>query len=111
MARRYPGFVAGVIALDASLIGGLQNFHMTNMFAIFTPGVNLSNKNDPVGQRYRSPEEAVRERGTDVVIVGRGILDSYDGSTETHNATVEMAKKYRDSAWAPFKECHAYELG
>ncbi len=40
----------------------------------FTPGVSASSSGDGLGQRYVGPEEAVADRGADVVIVGRGVV-------------------------------------
>ena len=68
----------------------------------FTPGVNLSSSGDSLGQQYVSPEQAVIERGADVVIVGRGITDAED--------VVEAAKQYRSAAWnAYLKRCQSLD--
>lgn len=42
----------------------------------FTPGINLQAKGDAHGQTYNSPAIAFQERGTDVMIVGRGIYQA-----------------------------------
>ena len=64
----------------------------------FTPGVNLSSSGDSLGQKYVSPEQAVIDRGADVVIVGRGITAAND--------VVEAAERYRLAAWnAYLKRC------
>ena len=64
----------------------------------FTPGVNISSSGDSLGQKWVSPEQAVIERGADVVIVGRGITEAGD--------VVEAAKQYRSAAWnAYLKRC------
>ena len=43
-----------------------------------TPGVHLDESGDSLGQRYISPEQAVLERGADIVIVGRGVTEAAD---------------------------------
>lgn len=47
-------------------------------FHVCIVGVNMSSKGDTLGQQYVSPADAVMLRGADVIIVGRGILNSDD---------------------------------
>ena len=44
----------------------------------FTPGVSLTASSDSLGQRYVRPGVAIKERGADVIIVGRAITKSAD---------------------------------
>jgi len=62
-----------------------------------TPGVNLEIKGDDLGQQYNTPDYVIREKGTDVIIVGRGI---YQAEKEDQAA---KAKLYRDQAWAAYQ--------
>ena len=62
----------------------------------FTPGVHLDASGDNLGQQYVSPEKAVKERGADIVIVGRGITEAGD--------VAEAAEKYRTAAWNAYQE-------
>ena len=59
-----------------------------------TPGVSLVSKGDTLGQNYVSIENAIEEKGADVIIVGRGITSCSD-----ENGMREMAKKYQTLAW------------
>ncbi|TRY61870.1 hypothetical protein TCAL_06262 [Tigriopus californicus] len=60
----------------------------------FTPGVNLSTSKDNLSQRYVSPEQAILERGADIIIVGRGL---------TQSPNVEQtAKDYQSKAWEAY---------
>ena len=45
-----------------------------------TPGINLNNKGDNLGQKYRKPSE-LREM-TDILVVGRQIYNSEDPKSE-----------------------------
>jgi uridine monophosphate synthetase len=68
MATHYPDFVVGfvtqrVVSPDAQWIN-------------FTPGIQLQTGKDGLGQQYNTPEEAILERGADVIIVGRDIIKS-----------------------------------
>ncbi|KAL9054543.1 MAG: hypothetical protein Q9162_004099 [Coniocarpon cinnabarinum] len=53
-----------------------------------------THKGDALGQQYNTPRLAILEKGTDVVIVGRGILNAKDRGAE--------AKRYRDEAWRAY---------
>ncbi|MBU1089192.1 orotidine-5'-phosphate decarboxylase [Patescibacteria group bacterium] len=59
-------------------------------FMIFTPGIKLAAGCDDLGQTYNTPEKAI-QAGTDVIIVGRGIIAAEDPSLE--------AEKYRAAGW------------
>ncbi len=45
-------------------------------FLYMTPGVNGIQEKDLLGQTYRTPESVIRESGSDVLIIGRGIYAS-----------------------------------
>lgn len=57
----------------------------------FTPGVKLKKGNDALGQRYRTIEEVLLKEGSDIVIVGRDILQAAD--------PIATAELYRQRAW------------
>src|SRR3990167_8030387 len=83
MAEQFPDFVIGFVTQHALS----SDPHWIN----FTPGVKLEAGGDQLGQQYDTPEKAIVERGTDVIIVGRGIIAASD--------PVDEARKYRDSGW------------
>ncbi|CAG2112974.1 unnamed protein product [Medioppia subpectinata] len=69
-SQKYKDFVIGFIC--QSRVSADQRFiHMT-------PGVHIDVSGDPLGQQYVTPEEAIKKRGADVVIVGRGITGASD---------------------------------
>ncbi len=45
------------------------------MFFAITLGVSLNESNDGLGQQYITPETAIGSNLTDVIIVGRAILN------------------------------------
>jgi orotidine-5'-phosphate decarboxylase len=51
----------------------------------------LSSKSDKLGQNYNSVEEVILNRGTDLIIVGRGIYESKN--------IKETAQEYRERGW------------
>lgn len=80
MAAQYADVVVGIVAQHhrPKALGQL----------LFTPGIHLGQSTDGLGQKYRSPKQAL---GFDVAIVGRGIYRA-----ETPNT---VAQAYRQTAW------------
>lgn len=87
MAKDHPDFVMGFITQHA-LSDSPQWINMT-------PGIKLIPGTDALGQQYNTPESAIIENGTDVIIVGRGIIKADDPVAE--------AKKYRERGWNAYK--------
>lgn len=83
MAKQFPEFVMGFVAQRKIL--------PEPQWIYFTPGVNLAENGDPLGQGYITPQKAIIEHGSDVIIVGRGIICAKDPAKE--------AEKYRSCAW------------
>lgn len=83
MAKQYEAFVFGFIA-QRKLSDDPQWIYMT-------PGVQLGEAGDILGQQYITPEKAIRENKSDIIIVGRGILQAKD--------PLQEAKRYRAAGW------------
>jgi len=86
MAEDHKDFVIGFITMKKLL----DNPCFINM----TPGVKLVHGEDALGQQYNTPECVIKEQGSDIIIVGRGIY-------EANNPLVE-AKKYRQAGWQAY---------
>lgn len=82
MAEQFPDFVIGFIAQNK-----LSDDHR---WMYMTPGVQFQENKDSLGQQYITPEKAI-ENGSDIIIVGRGILQAADKSITAHS--------YRVAAW------------
>lgn len=91
MAEEYPDFVMGFIA-QHQLTENPGLLHMT-------PGVQFdaSDADDGLGQHYISPEQAITQNGTDIIIVGRGIYQAADAAASAHH--------YRKAAWKAYLSC------
>lgn len=81
MAENHPDFVMGFIC-QRRLTDNPRYVHMT-------PGVKRETGGDLLGQQYNTPEKVIKEMGSDVIIVGRGIANSKDPAKE--------AALYRDA--------------
>ncbi|KAL9934544.1 hypothetical protein V8E36_006319 [Tilletia maclaganii] len=107
------GFVCGFIATErvdeafpaesaAEQEGGPKDF------LVLTPGIGLDVKGDSRGQQYLTPDEVVRNRGCDVIIVGRGIYSALlceKGRVDRAGALEEVrtqARRYRQAGWEAY---------
>lgn len=88
MIRDYSDVVTGVVAQSSNLIDDPGLIQLT-------PGCKLDESGDNLGQKYDTPEYVVGEKGADIAVVGRGIIESKN--------PVEVAKTYRDRLWAAYE--------
>ncbi|XP_076471416.1 uridine 5'-monophosphate synthase-like isoform X2 [Babylonia areolata] len=86
MAEEHKDFVIGFIC-QSKLTSDPTFLHMT-------PGVQLEEGVDSLGQRYLTPDEVITKRGSDILIVGRGITKAED--------PVAMAKRYQEAGFAAY---------
>ncbi|XP_028993527.1 uridine 5'-monophosphate synthase [Betta splendens] len=88
MAEQHSDFVIGFIC--GSKIAKRPEFiHMT-------PGVQLQAGGDALGQQYTTPEDVIQIKGSDVIIVGRGVLEAPD--------RLKAAELYRQSGWDAYRK-------
>lgn len=88
-ARANRDFVMGYIAQQS------LNERSDDNFITMTPGVQLAAGGDGKGQQYNTPRKVI-EGGTDVIIVGRGIIMAPDRKA--------AALEYRKQGWAAYLE-------
>jgi len=88
LAKQYSEFVVGFISQRELISDG--------SFLHFTPGVKLSQGTDTLGQQYDTPKSAILERGSDIIIVGRGILEA--------TSKVKAAQEYQKAGWDAYTE-------
>ncbi|KAK0670931.1 Orotidine 5'-phosphate decarboxylase domain-containing protein [Cercophora samala] len=96
-AREHKDFVMGYVAQEALNTAPDDNFiHMTPGCKLPPPGEEENGhvEGDGLGQQYNTPAKLITLLGTDIVIVGRGIIQSADPPTE--------AERYRRKAWKAY---------
>lgn len=86
MAQQFSDFVIGFITQHALT----SDPYWINM----TPGIQFDSAGDALGQHYTTPQKAIIKQGTDIIIVGRGILKAKDPLFE--------ARKYRQTGWESY---------
>lgn len=90
IARSHKNYVFGFISMGNIAGDG---------FIYMTPGVNMGTSGDSLGQQYATPDSVIAEKGSDIIIVGRGIYKAEDKSA--------AAKTYRQAGWAAYeKRCN-----
>ncbi len=96
MARTYKDFVMGYIAQESLNTSPIDQFISMTPGCQLPPGENDSVDGDGLGQQYNTPEKLIGKLGTDIVIVGRGILKAADPAAE--------AERYREKAWEAYEQ-------
>ena len=75
-----------------SVIGMISQKSLTKAddYLYFTPGIQLEDTCDISDQKYTTPKK-VMEDGSDILIIGRGIINSSD--------ILDSCKMYQKEAW------------
>lgn len=89
IAEEYKDIVAGLVCQSHDIISSPSLLQLT-------PGVNIKNSNDNLGQLYQSPSYIVLTKGADIAVVGRGIYQD--------DNPAEAAKLYKESLWDTYLE-------
>ena len=94
-ALKRPEFVMGFISIHPASWQAVQKDDAFRGMIHMTPGVALSAKGDSLGQQYHTPEAVIGCQGSDVIIVGRGIIKAEDPE--------KAAAEYREAGWKAYQ--------
>lgn len=67
-----------------------------NSFVYLTPGISFTKKKDTLDQNFVSPEKAILQKDSDIIIVGRGIYQANEPDKE--------AEKYKIISWNAYQQ-------
>jgi orotidine-5'-phosphate decarboxylase len=89
IAEEYKDIVAGLVCQSCDVISSPSLLQLT-------PGVNIKNSNDNLGQQYQSPSDIILTKGADIAVVGRGIYQDKNPA--------KAAEVYKNLLWKTYLE-------
>lgn len=96
MAAQFPELITGMVCQSAQFRSEPGLLQLTPGVRLPPDDIDACGESDKLGQQYNTPAHVILERGADIAVVGRGIIQSPE--------PVEAVKLYKKLLWDAYMQ-------